>query len=112
LNFQLTNLGARLVRACRTSDSYRLFALAGTVPPKPGLTRVEAGGVKQKVEVWEMSSEAFGMFVAAIPPPLGVGTIRLEDGEEVKSFLCEQYATVGARDISSFGGWEAFLASR
>jgi allophanate hydrolase len=112
LNHQLTALGARLVRTCRTSSHYRLFALSGTTPPKPGLIRTSGGGgVPQEVEVWQMSAAAFGTFVAAIPPPLGIGTIQLEDGELVKSFLCEQYATTGARDISSFGGWRKFLAS-
>ena len=110
LNHQLTSRGGHLVRTCRTSADYRLFALPGTVPPKPGLIR-SSGGTPQEVEVWALSVEAFGSFVAAIPAPLGVGTIRLEDGEEVKSFICEQYATAGARDISAFGGWRKFLQS-
>jgi allophanate hydrolase len=110
LNHQLTSRGGRLVRTCRTSADYRLYALPGTVPPKPGLIRSSAG-TPQEVEVWALSVEAFGSFVAAIPAPLGVGTIRLEDGEEVKSFMCEQYATLGARDISAFGGWRKFLQS-
>ena len=103
--------GATLVQTCRTSPYYRLFALPGTTPPKPGLVRTtEDGGTGIEVEVWEMSAEAFGTFVAAIPPPLGVGTIDLEDGTRVKSFLCEGYAAVGARDISRFGGWRRYLA--
>ncbi len=110
LNHQLVHLNARWVRTCRTSAEYRLFALPGTIPPKPGLIRMSKGGVPQEVEVWQMSAEAFGAFVAAIPPPLGIGTIRLKDGENVKSFLCEQYATEGATDISHHGGWRNFLA--
>ena len=110
LNWQLTERGARLVRSCRTSPSYRLFALPGTTPPKPGLLRVEdRTGSPIDVEVWEMSHESFGSFVAAIPPPLGVGTIQLEDGELVKSFLCESYAVANALDISHFGGWRQYL---
>jgi allophanate hydrolase len=42
--------------------------------------------------------------------PLSIGTIKLSDGRSVKGFLVEAAATVGARDISSFGGWRAFLA--
>ena len=110
LNHQLTSRGARLVATCRTSADYRLYALPGTVPPKPGMVRSE-GGTPQEVEVWALPLAAFGSFVAAIPAPLGVGTIRLEDGEQVKSFLCESYAVTGARDISAFGGWRAFLKS-
>jgi allophanate hydrolase len=110
LNHQLTDIGAVLVRKAKTAPCYRLFALPGTVPPKPGLVRVsDPTGVAIELEVWEMSLEAFGGFVAAIPPPLGIGTVLLDDGQAVQAFLCESYAVEGARDISKFGGWRAFL---
>ena len=109
LNHQLTNLHGTLVRSCKTAPVYRLVALPGTVPPKPGLIRTAEGGGAIEVEVWEMTAEAFGTFVAAIPPPLGIGTLQLEDGELVKGFLCESYVVAGARDITHFGGWRAFL---
>jgi allophanate hydrolase len=35
LNGQLTERGARLVQATHTAERYRLYALRGTVPPKP-----------------------------------------------------------------------------
>jgi allophanate hydrolase len=110
LNHQLVNLKARLVRTCRTTPFYALYALAGTNPPKPGLIRCDSGrGDAIEVEVWEMTAEAFGRFVAAIPPPLGIGTLHLEDGGQVKGFLCESFAIAGATDITRFGGWRAFL---
>jgi len=90
LNRQLTERGATLARACRTAPAYRLYALSGTEPPKPGLVRGGAAAIE--VEVWEMPVEQFGSFVAAIPAPLCIGTLELEDGEEVKGFLCEAYA--------------------
>ena len=52
---------------------------------------------------------AFGSFVAAIPAPLGIGTVTLENGEQVKGFLCEARATQGARDITGLGGWRQFI---
>ena len=103
LNHQLTERGARLVRACRTAPHYRLYALAGFTPPRPGMVR-ESGGRRIEVEVWELSTEAFGSFVDGIPAPLGIGTVELEDGKQVKGFLCEPYATRGARDVSHLGG--------
>jgi allophanate hydrolase len=112
LNHQLTDRSAKLVRTCKTAGCYRLFALPGTTPPKPGLLRVDSGGGAIELEVWEMSPEAFGTFVAAIPPPLGIGTIQLEDGELVKGFLCESYALTGAADITHFGGWRNFIKAR
>jgi allophanate hydrolase len=111
LNPQLLSRAARLVGTCRTAPRYRLFALAGTVPAKPGLARVAPGesGTSIELEVWEMSPEAFGDFVAAVPAPMAIGSVELEDGSSVKGFLCEPYALAGAREISEFGGWRAYL---
>ncbi len=110
LNHEIVSRGARLIGAARTTTRYRLYALPSTTPPKPGLVGV-ADGAAIEVELWQMPVAGFGSLVAGIPAPLGIGTITLEDGREVKGFLCESHATSGARDISSFGGWRNFLAS-
>ena len=82
-----------------------------TTPPKPGLLRVAQGkGAAIEIEVWALPVEAFGQFADAVPAPLTIGTIVLSDGRSVKGFLAEAAATAGARDISSFGGWRAYLA--
>ena len=112
LNRELADRGARLVRACRTGPEYRLYALHATTPPKPGLVRVAGAGAAIEVEVWELGEAAFGSFVAAVPAPLVIGTVTLQDGESVKGFLCEAHAVAGAEDISVFGGWRAYLAGR
>jgi allophanate hydrolase len=110
LNGELQALGARLLQEAVTAPDYKLYAL-DTTPPKPGMLRVDAGaGSAVKLELWALSPAAFGKFVAAIPPPLSIGTIRLADGRGVKGFLVEPAAVSGARDISSFGGWRAFMA--
>lgn len=113
LNPQLTSSGGQLLRSCRTAPDYRLFALPDTTPPKPGMVR-EPGfaGPGLEVEVWSLPSDAFGRFVAAIPAPLGIGKISLEDGSRVSGFLCEAHAVAGAEDITRFGGWRAFLAEK
>ena len=108
LNYQLTEGGGILVRACRTSPIYKLYALTGTALGKPGLVRQIEGGSAIEVEVWELSISAFGGFVAKIPPPLGIGTLVLEDGSTVQGFLCEPYAVADAIDISHLGGWRAY----
>ncbi|HEV8378672.1 MAG TPA: allophanate hydrolase [Tepidisphaeraceae bacterium] len=113
LNHQLTDRRAHLVRAGRTAPLYRLYALEGTNPPKPGLIRTNStDGASIELEVWELPPAAFANFVAAIPPPLGIGTIRLDDGSDVKGFLCEPYVIQNARDISHLGGWRQFLCVR
>ena len=110
LNGELKSFGARFLEATRTAPDYALFAL-DTQPPKPGLLRVAMGeGTSIALEIWALPVEGFGHFVAAIPPPLGIGTLALSDGRTVKGFLVEASATTSARDISSFGGWRKFVA--
>jgi allophanate hydrolase len=112
LNGELRGLGARLLETTATAPDYRLYALAGTLPPKPGLLRVGAGeGAAIALEIWALGTEGFGRFVAAVPSPLSIGTIKLGDGRLVKGFLVEAEAVDGAQDISSFGGWRAYAAS-
>ena len=111
LNGELKALGGRLLKAASTAPDYKLYALKGTTPPKPGMLRVEAGaGSSIELELWALSPASFGVFVAAIPTPLSIGTIRLADGSSVQGFLVEAAAVNGARDISKFGGWRAFMA--
>jgi allophanate hydrolase len=112
LNHQLTERGARLVKSCRTSAHYRLFALRDTTPPKPGLVRErDYAGPGIEVEVWAVPEDRFGSFVAAVAPPLAIGTVELETGEWVKGFVCEPLAVPGANDITHFGGWRRYRAS-
>jgi allophanate hydrolase len=110
LNHQLTTRGARFVERCRTAARYRLFALANTTPPKPGLVRDEQGRAIE-VELWDLPSGQVGSFVAEIPAPLCIGTLELADGRTVKGFVCEPYGLEGAEDITEYGGWRAFLAA-
>lgn len=113
LNHQLTSRGARLLRTTTTADCYRFYALTGTTPPKPGLVRVAPGaGAPIELELWSLAPAAWADFVAAIPPPLAIGTLLLADGTTAKGFLAESAALAGATDITAFGGWRAYLASR
>jgi allophanate hydrolase len=112
LNHQLTTRRATFVRQTRTAPCYRLYALANTQPPKPGLRRVAekiTPGIE--VEIWSLNEAAFGSFVAEIPAPMGIGALELEDGSSVKGFMCEAIALENARDITEFGGWRAFRQS-
>jgi allophanate hydrolase len=111
LNHELTSRGARRVRTTMTAAEYRLYAL-DTVPPKPGLVHVPGEAAHAiEVEIWELTEEAFGAFVARIPAPMTIGMTRLADGSLIKGFSCEPHALQGAREISQFGSWRAFRAS-
>lgn len=113
LNAQLTSRGASFVRTTRTSSHYQLYALANTVPPKPGLVRrTRPVGEGIEVEIWSLSEEAFGSFVSEVPPPMVIGTVSLLNGSSVKGFLCELAAIEGAEDITKTGGWKKYLGTR
>jgi len=109
LNGQLIEHKATLAETTRTGVGYRLYALTNASLPKPGLVFNGTGPGGIEVELWQMDEEGFGSFVAAIPAPLGIGTVKLADGRSVKGSLCEAHATRGAEDITAFGGWRAWL---
>jgi len=112
LHWQLTSREARLVRATRTANTYRLFAMTADTPPRPALIHCGPGGASLELEVYELEMSAFGSFVAEVRPPLAIGTVVLEDGTSACGFVAEPRATTGALDITSYGGWRAYLAKR
>jgi allophanate hydrolase len=124
LNGELTGLGARFVGTVRTAPVYRMVALS-TVPPKPGVLKVEPagggagpghgaaperGGGALSGERWTMSPAALGTFLAGLPAPMSLGVIELDDGEAVTGFHCDPVAAGRGRDITSYGSWPAYLA--
>lgn len=110
LNGQLTSRGARLIATTRSAPQYKLYALPGGPPQKPGMVRVKQGGSAIALEVWELSASEYGSFVAGIAGPLGIGTVTLADGSTVQGFVCEAAAVEGAEEITALGGWRAYLA--
>ena len=112
LHSQLVERGCRRVASTHTAPSYRLYALANTQPPKPGLLRVDEEGVAVAVEVYDMPLSEVGSFLALIPHPLGLGQVELADGSWVHGFICEPQGLSGAKDISAWGGWRAYLADQ
>lgn len=111
LNGQLVDLRGRLEFAGKTAAVYRLYALPGGPPHRPGMVRAAEGGAAIELEVWSIPAWSFADFVEKIPAPLGIGTITLADGTTVQGFLCEGYATKGAKDITALGGWRAYVKS-
>lgn len=110
LNGQLTERGAVLMARTHTAACYKLYALQGGPPLRPGMVKVSEGGEAIEVEVWSMPAEHFGSFVAGIPSPLGIGKVLLADGRQVPGFVCEGLGVQGAKDITAFRGWRAYLA--
>lgn len=111
LNHQLTDRGAAFVSTARTAAGYSLYALPHSKPAKPGLAR-DGGPGGIEIELWDVPMPEFGSFVAAIPAPLGIGSVELSDGTTVKGFICEAHALAEAADISRFGGWRNYLSTQ
>ena len=109
LNHQLTSRKASLRSSTRTAAAYRLYALPGGPPYRPGMVRTASDGVAIDVEVWSVPEAQFGSFVAGIPAPLGMGKVLLQDGSQVCGFVCEQWAVADAQDISHYGSWRRYL---
>lgn len=110
LNHQLRQRQGQLVEATQSAAAYRLYALADG--KRPGMIRNSEQGRAIEVEVWEIPSSELGSFLFGIPAPLGLGKVELADGRWLTGFICENYGLQGATDITEWGGWRAWLASR
>jgi allophanate hydrolase len=113
LNAQLLALGAHLVRRTKTTSAYRLHALAGTNPARPGLypTTDKQQGAEIVAEVWELSQQAVAALLETIPSPLGLGRITLADGTTELGFIANGPVPAGSVDVTEYGGWRAYLAA-
>jgi allophanate hydrolase len=112
LNHQLTSRGAVLEQRTRSAPHYRLFALSGFTPARPGMLRATEGGAAIELEVWRVPTENFGSFVDGIPAPLGIGTVELEGGETLRGFVCEAHAVAGAEEVTQLGSWRAYVKAQ
>jgi allophanate hydrolase len=115
LNWQLTARGGSLFSKSKTADCYRMYLVpAGDgMPERPALVRVASDkGVSIECEIWLLSTESFGDFTSKIPAPLGIGKVVLKDGSVCSGFIAEAIAMDGARDISDYGGWRGYCASK
>jgi allophanate hydrolase len=111
LNHQLVERGARFVAEVRSAPAYRLYTFTDGAIRKPGMVRSADGGIRVPLELWDLPEAAWGSFAAAIPHPLGLGKVELEDGSWVTGFLMEASAIPRCADITAHGGWRAYLAT-
>lgn len=109
LHAELVALGARFERQACTAPAYRLVTLPGPGVPRGGLVAVDDGGAAVEVELHRIPVDAIGALVCALPSPLGVGPVELADGSAL-GIVCVRRPP-GARDISAYGSWPAYLRS-
>ena len=71
-------------------------------------------GTSIYLELFKLPTENVGRFLEQIPPPLGLGTLDLEDGGSVKGFICEGYVASAdsgfeVEDITHLRSWLEFI---
>ena len=108
LNANLVEAGATFVRETRTAPVYRLWSIDDR---HPAMIRFETGAAIA-VEVWSVPSEGLATILLGEPPGLCIGKVRLDDGTETLGVLGEPALCEGKREITSYGGWRAYVAAR
>ena len=107
LNANLVSAGAEFVRETATGPVYRLWSIGDR---HPAMMRSEYGGASIAVEVWSVPAEGLAVILQNEPPGLCIGKVRLVDGTEVLGVLGEPVLCEGQVEITSFGGWRAYIA--
>lgn len=109
LNGNLLAVGAMFERETTTTPSYRLWSIDDR---HPAMIRASQGGAAIAVEVWTVPAAGLATILLGEPPGLAIGKVRLADGEETLGVIAEPTLCEGQREITAFGGWRAYLASR
>jgi hypothetical protein len=108
LNPNLLVAGGVFVRETVTAPVYRLWSINDR---HPGMIRVRTGGAAVQVEIWQLPPTGIVSVLLNEPPGLSVGKVVLTGGEEVLGVLAEPFLCEGKREITSCGGWRAYIAA-
>jgi hypothetical protein len=109
LNPNLLEAGGEFVREAVTQPWYRIWSIGDR---HPAMLRVRQGGAAIHLEVWRVPMVALGKVLLQEPPGLCVGKIALGDGSEVLGVLGEPYLCEEQPEITQWGGWRPYIASK
>lgn len=109
LNQNLLAVNARFVREAETDAHYRLWSIDDI---HPAMMRVATGGTNVALEIWELPAAAIATILAQEPAGLCIGRITLADGTSILGVLGEAYLCETGTEITEFGGWRAYMASK
>ena len=102
--------GADFVEEARTAPVYRIYSIGDV---HPGMFEVADGGVSVPGEIYRLPDDVWRRVEAGEPPGLYRGPVKLSDGRVVPGILYPRDMAEGRhRDISDYGGWRAYDASR
>jgi hypothetical protein len=107
LNPNLLNAGAVFIEETFTEPAYRLWSIGDR---HPAMLRVRAGGCAIAVEVWSVPAGGIASILLAEPPGLSIGKVILAGGRTVLGVLGEPVLCEGCREITSYGGWRAYIS--
>ena len=97
----------------RTAPRYRFFSVRDEFP---ALWPVDEGGVSIDGELYEVPLGVIrDSFMPAEPPELELGVLELADGGSALVVLLRRSVYVardGLTDISRYGGWRAYRATK
>ena len=109
LNKNLRDVGGTFVREDETDACYRIWSIDDR---HPAMLRTPGEGTNVAVEVWEVPVEGLANLLLAEPPGLAIGKVVLRDGSIVLGVLGEPFLCQGKQEITAYGGWRAFIASK
>ena len=109
LNGNLAKAGATFVREDHTDACYRIWSIGDR---HPAMMRTPGEGTRVAVEIWNVPLQGLAGILLAEPPGLAIGKVVLHDGSVVLGVLGEPFLCKGQREITQFGGWRAYIASR
>jgi hypothetical protein len=109
LNENLLNVGATFVREAQTDPHYRLWSIGDR---HPAMMRVAKGGTQVALEIWSLPAAAIATILEQEPAGLCIGRITLADQSTILGVLGEAYLCETGTEITQFGGWRAYTASR
>jgi gamma-glutamylcyclotransferase (GGCT)/AIG2-like uncharacterized protein YtfP len=102
--------GAEFLEATETAPVYRVYSIGDV---HPGMFETEEGGVAVAGELYRVPPEVWKRVESGEPPGLYRGSVKLADGRVVPGILYPRDLAEGRhKDISSFGGWAGYMASR
>jgi hypothetical protein len=109
LNANLTGIGATFVREDETDAGYRIWSIGDR---HPAMLRTPGEGGRVAVEIWDVPVAGLAQLLQSEPPGLSIGKVLLRDGSTVLGVLGEPFLCEGAREITSYGGWRGYVASK
>ena len=109
LNPNLIAVGAEFVREDQTDACYRIYSINDR---HPAMLRTPGAGTNVVLELWEVPLDGLARVLLSEPPGLAIGKVKLRDGSVVLGVLGEPFLCEGQREITSHGGWRAYVAAQ